>query len=56
MPDRVIEQEDAGTFRASVLAAMHDITIEQARALKDTGTLLIPEKTKPKKKDDEVSE
>ena len=46
MADRVIEQDDAYTYRASVLAKKYGITIAEARALKDTGSVIIKSKKK----------
>ena len=46
MADRVIEQDDAHTYRASVLARIYGITIVEARALKDTGSVIIKSKKK----------
>jgi len=52
-----LEIADAHTFRASVLSAKYGITIEEARAVKDTGVLPVkPEKKKPKAEAGEVSE
>ena len=47
--DRVIEQDDAYTYRVSVLAKKHGITIAEARALKDTGSVIIKTKKATKK-------
>lgn len=52
MADRVIEQDDAHTYRASVLVRIHGITIAEARALKDTGSVIIKAAKKKKEATD----
>lgn len=54
MADRVIDQDDAPTFRVSVLMQIHGIDKVQAQALKDTGSVIIKAKVaKPKKEVDD---